>query len=380
VRPLGLYIHVPFCVRKCGYCDFTSRAARPSTIARYVDALHREIGEFVSWCTRNDRCVATVFVGGGTPTLLPADVLAGLLGHALTAPMAPMPAEVTVEANPGTVDRGYLEQLRRAGANRLSLGVQSLSDPILRRLGRIHSAADALDALEGARDAGFDHISADLMFGVPGQTESDFRDALQQIAQRGVRHISTYALTYEPGTPFGRARASGEASEMPEERVAALFPVADEALEPYGLRRYEISNFAMPGHECRHNLAYWRRQDYRGLGVAAHSFVAGERFWNASSVLGYIRAETAERREAGRERLTPEQARVERVMLGFRLLDEGADMADLAIPHGTSVGGERSKIALMVSRGLVTVEDGRVRLTRAGVLVADRVTADLLYA
>jgi len=288
-------------------------------------------------------------------------------------------AEVTIEANPGTVSAGVLARLRDAGANRLSLGVQSWSDDLLQALGRIHTAAEARQAIDDAQAAGFTNLSADLIYGIPGQTPAGFESDLRELAGRGLPHISAYALTYEDGTPLRRARDAGDVSPMSEDDEARCFALAGDVLAEYGLERYEVSNFARPGFESRHNLAYWRRGEYLGLGAAAHSFIADRRWWNTRHAEEYARCVLdGDSYQAGAETITLESAWTEAVMLGLRLR-EGVPLDTLeGSPAGTVEAPIRSKWYSLQQRGLLELADGRLRLTPAGLLVADAVTLELV--
>jgi oxygen-independent coproporphyrinogen-3 oxidase len=232
--------------------------------------------------------------------------------------------------------------------------------------------------MDDALAAGFPFVSVDLIFGVPGGSPDEFARALRAVAGRGISHVSTYALTFEPGTPLQRALRRGEIAPVDEEEVIAMFDAADEILGSRGLVRYEVSNFARPGDECRHNLTYWHRGEYRGLGAAAHSFIDGVRFWNTPTVLGYSRAMGEGMARSGSERLTCEQERTERIMLGLRLLTEGVRIEDLRPADGTRSAEAPSNLPALIAGGLVEQRQGRVLLTRQGLLVADRVALELV--
>jgi len=269
-------VHIPFCQHKCAYCDFNSYAGLGrDEQERYVAAL---LAEMDLWAARPElrgEQVATVFVGGGTPTLLEGRLLARVLtGVRARFPLAP-DAEVTVEANPGTVDVAgeKLHLLREAGANRISFGAQARQDHLLRRLGRIHTAAEVEEAVAAARRAGFTNISLDLMYGLPGQTPEDFRRTLEWALSLGPTHISAYSLIVEEGTPFYHEWRAGRLDLPPEDAEEAMFREGKALLEANGFEHYEVSNYARPGFKCRHNLIYWRNEHYLGLGCGAHSFL-----------------------------------------------------------------------------------------------------------
>ncbi len=259
----GLYIHIPFCVKKCGYCDFFSLEGQCDSVKkRYTKRIVEELSNI------NER-VETVFIGGGTPSCLPLQ----LLSEIVKACPVLENGEFTVEVNPGTVDRKYLDGLRKAGVNRLSIGVQTLSDEELKVLGRIHTVSEFLNCYRWAREVGFENINIDLMFAFPEQTLSSFKETLNRVIELNPEHISCYALMVEEGTPFYEAGVR----EVDGEADRALYHLAVETLEANGYQRYETSNFAREGYECKHNLHYWHAGEYYGIGAAAHSFIDGIR-------------------------------------------------------------------------------------------------------
>ena len=299
----GLYLHIPFCRQKCFYCDFVSYAGRSEWMKPYVEALRKEItlrGGLLSG-GENPRTVSTVYFGGGTPTALPAEDLAGLISLIRESFILDEDAEITVEANPGTVNSSYLSLLREAGANRLSFGVQSFDDRLLKNIGRIHTAKQAHCALDWAGEAGFDNISIDLMYGLPGQRLDDLKASVEEAmaVKPRLSHISVYGLTIEDGTPFQQmqcaGRFTGELSLPDEDEAGDMYDYLTEELPRRGYARYEISNYALPGRESRHNLSYWQDVPYLGMGAGAHSYgpwdVGGEygcRFSGTGKLEPYI--------------------------------------------------------------------------------------------
>lgn len=283
----GIYIHIPFCRRKCFYCDFPSYAGRENDMAGYAEALCREIAVQGSLYCDRWGAPSTIYMGGGTPTALPMELMERILCS--LGDMAGAVEEFTVEANPGTVDEGYLELLRQYGANRLSLGVQSFGDRLLRRIGRIHTGEDAMSAVGMARDAGFRNISLDLIYGLPGQSLEDLRRSVAAAVGLDVQHISVYGLQVEEGTVLARQRELGKLELPGEELEEAMYDYMVKELPRQGYARYEISNFARPGYESRHNLGYWQDVPYLGLGAAAHSYLDGRRWENTADLAGYIR-------------------------------------------------------------------------------------------
>lgn len=273
---VSLYIHVPYCVQKCGYCDFNSYAgSQPGEQAGYVAALLREMDLWAARPEMAEAAVPTVFVGGGTPTLLDGDLLARVVGGALERFHVAPGAEITVEANPGTVDveGEKLHLVRAAGANRISFGVQARQPHLLQRLGRIHSPGQVEAAVAAARQAGFRNINLDIMYGLPGQTPAEFRETVTWALSLGPTHISAYSLIVEEGTPFFAEFERGRLHLPPEESEEAMFREGKTLLEAAGFEHYEVSNFARPGFRSRHNQVYWRNESYLGLGCGAHSFL-----------------------------------------------------------------------------------------------------------
>ena len=275
-EPPGLYLHIPFCKSRCAYCSFNSYACQ-SPPAAYLAALASQIRYWADqqWC--RERAFSTLFIGGGTPTIY-GGKLAGLVGQCLTSFNFREDPEITVEANPNTVTVPLLTELRRAGVNRLSLGVQAFSDRLLAGLGRSHTKAEACSAIEAARRAGFTSINLDLMYGLPGQSTADWRESLAQALDHGPEHLACYELTIEDGTPFARLVEKGELILPEEEESLAMADLTHDLLARAGLARYEISNYAAAGRECRHNLNYWRNGSYLGLGAGAVSCLSGFRF------------------------------------------------------------------------------------------------------
>ncbi|HEY7676017.1 MAG TPA: radical SAM family heme chaperone HemW [Candidatus Methylomirabilis sp.] len=379
MRPFGLYLHIPFCVARCGYCDFNTYLHDPALARTYVDALCAEIA---AWARRPEvrgRPAATVFFGGGTPSLLAPGEVARILA-AVRAAFPPAPgAEVTLEANPGTVDHAGLAGLRAAGVNRLSLGVQAFQDRLLRVAGRDHTAEDARRAVAEARAAGFANLSLDLIFALPGQTLDDWEATLAEAAALAPEHLSAYGLTYEEGTPFHRDRRAGRLTPVDEATEAAMFDLAVAHLAAAGYEQYEISNFARPGFRSAHNQTYWRCGDYLGLGAGAHSCLEGRRTFNRRLPQDYIAAVRREgTAQAGGEHLTPRQQLGEAMVLGLRLR-EGVDLEALAArfaPWG--LAPDAATLERLDGAGLVERDGSRLRLTDRGIRLANEVFVALV--
>jgi putative oxygen-independent coproporphyrinogen III oxidase len=359
----GLYIHVPFCRGKCPYCDFAS-GTNLAGIPDWLAALDREMGMYRDFAPRFD----TLYLGGGTPSLLTPPQLAGLLKsleeHFQFAP----DTEITLEANPDDLTLQVLNDYRKLGINRLSLGVQSFYDRELDFLGRRHNAAQALQALSFCRTAGFDHLGIDLMYGLPGQTLEAWQESLDTALSFRPEHLSCYQLTVEEGTPLAHRQAEGEFQALPEETARTFFLFTSKFLEDRGYLHYEISNFAWgPAHKSRHNCKYWNHTPYLGLGPAAHSYKDGRRWWNHSSLEDYCQALAAGQAPiAGQEVLTEAEKHREALYLGLRTKD-GVHL-DL-VRNGAS---REDALREALQAGLAEVWADRVVLTREGMVLADR--------
>lgn len=379
-RPLGLYVHIPFCVRKCHYCDFAAGPAPEATRRRYVEALEREIRRS-PWAGQPAR---TVFFGGGTPSELATEQLERIV-RALreTFPFEPdgdSPPEWSIECNPGTVTEESLAAMRRMGFDRISLGVQSFHDHHLRAIGRIHTAAEAEAAVRAARSAGFRRLNLDLIFGLPGQTLEEWKADLERALALEPEHLSLYQLTLEAGTEFGRRYRLGLLSLPEDDLCADMYEWALDRVPAAGLEQYEVSNFARPGEECRHNLIYWRDEPFLGFGLSAASYVDGCR-WAATRTMHRYLA-TADRpggpERAYEERLPPRERLGEAVMLGLRTR-EGVDLAALGARYGIDAEALFAEAIARLERDGLLVRDGcRVRLTRRGLMLANVASAAFL--
>lgn len=396
-RPPALYIHIPFCETKCPYCDFNTYAGIEHLIPAYVDALIQEInlwgrslGQTRGGSTPPPT-VHTIFFGGGTPSYLPPDYTRQILDAVRSIfPLDPS-AEITLESNPGDVTRDRLEAWKAAGVNRLSIGVQSLDDGLLALLGRRHSAEMACQAYRSARLAGFPNVNLDLMYGLPRQSLEQWRQTLSQTLSLRPEHLSLYCLTLEEGTPLDTWVRQGKVPQPDPDLAADMYLLAEEMGAKDGYHHYEISNWALPGGACRHNLVYWRNQPYLGVGPGAHSSMGGYRFANLRSPRRYIqlihqwsqnKAETSTLASLQRlgvlESLEPIDRRLEMaetMMLGLRL-GEGIADADFRKRFGTGLGETYGTIITdLAGLGLVTMEGGCLRLTPRGRLLANEVFA-----
>ncbi len=371
---ISLYIHVPFCIRKCRYCDFVSYTYDPEAARRYRVALLREMALYHERLAPQERQLKTIFIGGGTPTCLPEEDLAAILEGCSRYFQWLSGVEVTVEANPGTVDLQKLRTLRSAGVNRLSLGVQSSSAPLLKLLGRLHDFNQAVEAVHLARRAGFDNLNLDLIFAIPGQTLADWQGCLEKILDLQPEHISAYSLQIEENTPLARAVAEDGVIPCDEETELAMYRGVINMLTARGFEHYEISNFARPGYRCQHNLTYWYNRPYLGLGPAAHSCLGDERFYNVSSLEEYESCLLAgELPVAGCEKLSRSTMMAETVFLGLRLI-EGLDLEKFAARFGENIEEVfGAQIKRLCSLGLVEIRSGRLRLTSRGLPLANTV-------
>lgn len=371
-RPVSIYIHVPFCASKCAYCDFASYPGRNADWKTYFDAL---IAEINSWREELERCeIQTVFFGGGTPTLVNAEYILRSLDALRRCARFAENAEITLEGNPGTLDREKLRQYRSAGVNRLSLGAQALDDRLLKSIGRIHTAADVAFAVQMAQDSGFNNLNLDLIYALPGQTIDDWHCTLEAAIALQPAHLSAYSLIVEPETPMFDRVARGECTVPDEDACINMQRTANRILAANGYARYEISNYARPNAECRHNLAYWRRQEYLGFGCAAHSMFSGRRFENPRGLDAYLSGA----RRLNEERLTREDEIEETLMLGTRLC-EGVDLEKWAQTFGFRLEERYLQTLGRFERaGLARIANGRLQLTERGMEVQDAIVVALL--
>lgn len=380
-RDLGIYLHVPFCTTRCGYCDFNTytpgelgSSASPESWLEAALAEIRLAGTVLR-ASGVDREVATVFVGGGTPTLLGGDQLARLLGAVRDEFGLTADAEVTTEANPESTSPKLLDTIRAAGFTRISIGMQSIAPHVLAVLERRHTPGRPLDAARWAREAGFEHVSMDLIYGTPGETDDDFRASLDAAVGTGVDHISAYSLIVEPGTRLARRVRAGDIDAPDEDVLAQRYTLADTVLRAAGFTWYEVSNWASrDSGRCRHNLAYWTGHDWWGIGPGAHSHVGGVRWWNRKHPAAYSAALAAGRSPGqGREILDDGTRREERILLELRLRS-GLDTSVLS-----AAGAQQAR--LEVADGLLdgaALAAGRAVVTDRGRLLADGIALRLI--
>ncbi|MCV2489731.1 radical SAM family heme chaperone HemW [Geodermatophilus sp. YIM 151500] len=376
--PFGLYVHVPFCATRCGYCDFNTYTADElgpgAGRAEYAGTAIAELRAAADVLGPDRPTVSTVFVGGGTPTLLPADDLAAVLAAVRELFPVADDVEVTTEANPESVGPASLARLREAGFTRVSLGMQSAAEHVLAVLDRRHTPGRAVAAAHEARAAGFEHVNLDLIYGAPGETDADWTASLDAVLAAPVDHVSAYALIVEPGTRLARRVARGELPMPDDDVLADRYELADATLRAAGFEWYEVSNWATSRTaRCRHNELYWADAHWWGIGPGAHSHVGGLRWWNVKHPAAYAdRLARGESPAADRELLTDADRALEAVMLGLRLRD--------GLPLDRLSAAGRARAAEAVVRGLLEPgahQAGRAVLTGRGRLLADAVVRDL---
>ena len=380
---MELYIHIPYCRQKCRYCDFASYVGQEGTMAAYVDALLREADAMSA--NARGTSIQTVFIGGGTPSTLPAELLNKLLTGLHERFDIPAGIEFTSEANPGTLNPEWLEAAIAGGVNRISMGMQAAQAELLKSLGRIHTHADVIDSVNLARRMGIENLSVDLMFGLPGQTPNMWRESLDAAIDLDVEHMSCYGLIPEDGTPLKRDLDAGRLTLPDEADERQMYDDTLRILTQHGYQQYEISNFAKPTRECQHNIGYWTRVPYIGLGASAASFLqtksGGLRLTNPSSLRDYITmADEQAWRRRERVSLLPEDARFESLMLGLRMT-AGVSEDAFAAMHGISLEHYCGEILQMQEqRRLLRHEDGRWALTRRGMDVQNALLVEIMEA
>lgn len=377
--PIGVYIHIPYCARICPYCDFNVYARHQHEHGGYVDALIDEIDLIAA--RQSHREIATIFIGGGTPSLLPAGDIARMLDrlsqHFTIAP----DAEITMEANPEGLEADYLRSLRTSGLNRLSIGIQTHQARGLKVLGRAHKPETPIRGIAAARDAGFDNLSLDFIFGWPGQTDEDWAHDLDTILEINPEHASMYSLIIEPNTPYQTAVDRGILVPVDDDRVSGMYESTLDRMAAAGWDHYEISNWARsPEYRSRHNLIYWRNAEYLALGAGAHGHLDGQRYSNVRLPGRYIETVEAGDLPIGdTETIDPATAIAETMMLGLRLTSDGVSATAFEQRHGhglTAIYGET--IAFLESINMLEWHQDSLRLTRAGLLIANEVAERFL--
>jgi oxygen-independent coproporphyrinogen-3 oxidase len=370
-QPIGLYVHVPFCVSKCAYCDFASYAGREADIPRYVNAVIREITRRGAETGHPE--ANTIFLGGGTPSLLDEFQATRILNALRDTFPFEDDAEITCECNPGTLTAPFARALRQAGVNRLSMGAQARQTRLLRLIGRIHRWEKVIASIEIAHHAGFDNINLDLMFGLPSQTVSDVRETIEAAMALSPTHLSYYGLMVEEGTPICRDIAEGKLALPNEDIERDMYELGRQTFAEHGFHQYEISNFAREGYACRHNVGCWTRVPYLGFGCAAHSLFEECRTMNPSRLDAYLAGEKPKI-----EQVSKETARFESMMLGLRMT-RGVKNEDFVRMHGMSIReafGE--KLDKPINEGLLEWHEDALRLTRLGMDLENTALVDLM--
>lgn len=376
----GIYIHVPFCVRKCSYCSFYSVVGQDKWFDQYVNAVYSQIKQAAQSRWSRERQVESIFFGGGTPTVLDPEQLVFLLQQCgLGFGCLHQEIEASIEVNPATIDHEGLVRLRRGGFKRISIGVQSLNDRELKLLGRLHTADDALHTVAMAREAGFTDLSLDLMYGLPGQDVAGWQQTLDQALVVAPDHLSIYELTLEQGTPFFAQAGQGELDLPDEDEVLAMLNHTSRTIKSTNLHRYEISNYARPGHECRHNVNYWNNGSYLGFGPGAVTCKSGRRMTAPADVEQFCeRIQEGQPVLVDEEELTPEERFRETVIMGLRMTC-GVSLNDLEKRFGINlITYYGATLDQLIMQQLLEIHQGRLRLSERGLLLANTVMAELV--
>ncbi len=381
----GLYIHIPFCVKKCGYCDFNSYPYKERIADKYVNALKRERYIHLNDSHLRNSKIMTIFFGGGTPTILKVRQLTGILKLCRDSFNLSEDCEITIEANPGTITQNALVSLRKAGFNRLSLGIQSFSNRLLKEIGRVHNTDEIYHSVSWARKGGFRNISFDLIFGLPDQTMNDWKDTLLRAIDLKPMHISTYNLTVEKGTLFYCELKKGRLILPSEDLQVEMYESGINLLQDANFEHYEISSFARPEWRCRHNQIYWRNEEYLGIGAGASSYIDGYRYRNKDNPEDYIEDVTAgklpvlEGERLKNETLIDKRRMMgEYIMLGLRMLD-GIDLNRFEERFGIGMlDVYHLVIPRLIEERFLLLEDNSLKLTHHGIIFSDRVFQDFL--
>jgi len=377
-QPLGLYIHIPYCIHKCGYCDFNSHPIKQDEMNHYIDALVAEMKHYAKTYS-NTNIIRTIFLGGGTPTTLTVYQLERILKECVSEFTVASDAEITIEANPATIDIEQLKSIRQTGYNRISIGVQSFDKAELKLLDRAHGPEEIHSTVDRARKAGFDNLSLDLMFAVPNQSLSSWESNLNKALEKNPEHLSTYNLTIEQGTAFSKLQSNGKLIMPDDDHQLELYKRTIERLTKKGFHHYEISNFARRGKECKHNITYWENKNTLGLGAGASSYMNGTRFKNINLPAHYIR-QVKEKKIAVEhsETLEPRQAMGETIMLGLRLL-QGISIHQFEKRFQISfINLFRNIISALKEKELVIIEKDYLRLSQKGLFWADSVILEFI--
>ncbi len=397
MKPLGRYIHIPFCVRKCLYCNFVSYTGKDEDVQRYFEALGRELRWYQQPGFPAEYCPYTLYIGGGTPSLVTQELVMFLQAYCDLLPFESF-REATIEVNPGTISFSQLQQLSQVGFNRVSIGVQSFHDEELRTLGRIHTRDEAIACFHEARRAGFRNISLDLIFGIPDSTPETWESTVNTAMALQPEHLSTYNLTLEEGTPFWKRAQQGDLCLPDDDLQLNMYTSGITALTQAGYEHYEISNFALPGYRSQHNQIYWRNEEYLGLGAGAYSYLKGRRYWNYADLESYIAAYLDEQLDghhlrggvhledsmfsppsiAGEEQLDLPGTMGETVIMNLRML-EGVDMAAFGRRFGDTLESVYAgSLDNLLALELIEIRDHHLRLTPKGLYVSNEVFQEFI--
>ena len=377
-RYLGLYIHIPYCIHKCGYCDFNSHLIKHDEMDTYVNALIKELNHYAKIYSPKNT-IDTIFLGGGTPTTLSIPQLETILKECEKRFKITTNAEITIEANPASILKGQLKSIRKLGYNRISIGVQSFDKKELQVLDRAHKVEEIHHTIDEARKAGFNNLSLDLMFAIPQQTISNWNKNLNQAIDKNPEHLSTYNLTIEKGTAFWKMESTGKLTMPSDDHQLALYKQTIELLKNNGFQHYEISNFALPGKECNHNIAYWKNKNTLGLGAGASSYLDGIRTKNTAIPYNYIKNVLDNQVSVeSQESLEPRRAMGEAMMLGLRLI-KGINIRNFEerfqVPLKVAFG---NVIESLRKKDLIVLEKDQLRLSEKGLFLADSVILEFI--
>ena len=376
MKESALYVHVPFCDHKCIYCDFYS-IITSDNIKPFLSSIIKEI-EYYSGFYSNGRIFTSIYFGGGTPSLMERGYLGEIINSLRNNYNVSDDAEITMETNPGTVDKEKLKSFKETDINRISIGIQSFYDDDLKFLTRIHDKKTAIETVNNAKEVGFDNISVDLIFNLPGQTKEKWKENLETAVKLPVKHLSAYSLILERGTILNKMVLDRKVNMQDDDHDADLYEMTIDFMEKNGFIQYEVSNFTLPGYECRHNNAYWRYRDYLSFGTSAHSFVDGKRWWNYSSLKRYIsEIDKNSCAVAASEDISKEQRFNEYIMLALR--SSGLDLTEFKNMFGENWINEKyDYIKKLMKRNLVTMDEKYLRLTKNGYAVCDEILKEIL--
>lgn len=372
----ALYIHIPFCDHKCIYCDFYS-IITSDNVNSFLNSLKKEIS-YYSKKYNHDRIFTSIFFGGGTPSLMEPEYLKEILDHLKSNYNVDDKAEITMETNPGTVDKEKLKQFKQIGINRISIGIQSFDENDLKFLTRIHDKQTAIQTVNYAAEVGIENISLDLIFNLPNQTKEKWIENLETALTLPIKHISTYSLILEPGTILNKMVLDGKVEMQDDDYDAELYETTIDFLNSMGFKQYEVSNFSKPGFECNHNNAYWKYKDYLGFGTSAHSFADGKRWWNYTSLRKYIsEVELNNHAVMNSETITKEQMHNEYVMLALR--SSGLDLNDYKKKFSEDwINKTIPYFNLLQEQNLIRISDDFIKLTSKGYAVCDEILKNIL--